>query len=396
MKGPRLQPAPRAGVTEVAGAGGVGGGRGVAGVAGMAGVVNVREMEGAARAVLDPVHYDYVAGGAQDEVTLRANEAAFARTTLVPRVLRGADPPRLDVTVLGAHMSMPVLLAPTAFHRLAHPEAERATARAAAAAGVTMVTAMLSTVAVEDIVAEARKSAAPIEPTLWFQLYVQPDLGFTEALVRRAEDAGCQALVVTVDSAALGRAERNDRNDFHDLPPGLRCENLRELRGAEPGSVRQVVLSPEISWRHVEWLREVTSLPILLKGVLHPHDARLAVERGVDGLVVSNHGGRQLDTTPATLDQLPVIADVVEGRVPLLVDGGVRRGTDVVKALALGATAVGIGRPVVWGLAAGGEAGVARVLELLRTELVNALTLCGCDSPRAVGRELIGGGDPWR
>lgn len=362
-------------------------------------LVNVREFEDAARAVLDPVHYDYFAGGTQDEITLGANERAFARTTLVPRVLRGTEPPRLDVTVLGAHMAMPVLLAPTAFHRLAHPEAERATARAAAAAGVTMITAMLSTVAVEDIAAEAAKTAAPLEPTLWFQLYVQPDLGFTEALVRRAEGAGCRALVVTVDSAALGRAERNDRNAFHDLPPGLRCENLRQLRGGEPGHVRQVVLSPEVSWRHIGWLRETTDLPIVLKGVLHPHDARLAVEQGVDGLVVSNHGGRQLDTTPATLDQLPRIAEVVEGRVPLLLDGGVRRGTDVVKALALGADAVAVGRPVVWGLAAGGEEGVARVLALLRRELENALILCGCDAPRAVGRELIGerfGGDDGR
>jgi 4-hydroxymandelate oxidase len=285
---------------------------------------------------------------------------------------------------------MPIMLAPTAFHRLAHPEAERATARAAAKAGVTMIAAMLSTVAVEDIASEARKTATDLEPSLWFQLYVQPDLGFTEAIVRRAEVAGCRALVVTVDSAALGRHERNDRNHFHDLPPGLRCENLRELRGGEPGSVRQVVLSPEISWRHLAWLREISDLPILLKGVLHPHDARLAVEHGVDGLVVSNHGGRQLDTTPATIDQLPLIAEAVEGRVPLLLDGGVRRGTDVVKALALGATAVAIGRPAIWGLAVGGEDGVTRVLALLRRELENALVLCGCDSPRAVGRELIG------
>jgi 4-hydroxymandelate oxidase len=352
-------------------------------------LVNVREFEGAAREVLDPVHFDYFAGGAQDEVTVRANESAFARHALVPRVLRGAGPPSLDTTVLGAAMAMPVVMAPTAFHRLAHPEAERATARAAAAAGVTMIAAMLSTVAIEDIAAEARKTAAELEPTLWFQLYVQPDRGFTEAIVRRAESAGCKALVVTADSPALGRSERNDRNDFHDLPPGLRCENLRELRGGEPGSVRQVVLSPDVSWDHIAWLREISDLPILLKGVLHPHDARLAVEHGVDGLVVSNHGGRQLDTTPATIDQLPRIAEVVDGRIPLLLDGGVRRATDVVKALALGATAVAVGRPILWGLAVGGEKGVARVLELLHVELVNALTLCGCATPRDVGRDLV-------
>jgi 4-hydroxymandelate oxidase len=282
---------------------------------------------------------------------------------------------------------MPIMMSPTAFHRLAHPDAERATARAAAAAGTIMIAAMLSTTAIEDIAAEARKAAS--DPVLWFQLYIQPDLGFTEAIVRRAEEAGCQALVVTVDSPALGRHERNDRNDFHDLPAGIRCENLRELRGGEPGSVRQVVLSPEISWRHIDWLREISSLPVVLKGALHPLDARLAVERGVDALLVSNHGGRQLDTMPPTIDQLPLIAETVEGRVPLLLDGGVRRGTDVVKALALGADAVAVGRPILWGLAADGEAGVTRVLEILRAETAHTLTLCGCDAPGAVTRDLV-------
>ncbi|MDF5757107.1 alpha-hydroxy acid oxidase [Spongiactinospora sp. TRM90649] len=349
--------------------------------------VNVREFEHAARAVLDPVHGDYFAGGAQDEVTVRANESAFASLRLVPRVLRGAGEPSLATRALGAEASMPVMIAPTAFHRLAHPEAERATARAAARAGVVMIAAMLSTVAIEDIAAEARKAAT--DPCLWFQLYPQPDLGFTRALVQRAEAAGCRALVVTADSPALGRAERNDRNDFHDLPPGMRCENLRELRGGEPGHVRQVVLSPGISWRHVEWLRETTALPIVIKGVLHPADAVLAAERGVDGIVVSNHGGRQLDTTPATIAQLPRITGAVDGRLPVYLDGGVRRGTDVVKALALGADAVAVGRPVVWGLAVDGEHGVTAVLEMFRRELANALTLCGCASPGAVTRDLV-------
>jgi 4-hydroxymandelate oxidase len=365
----------------------------------VSGLVNVREFESAARARLDPVHYDYFAGGAQDEITVRANEDAFGRLSLVPRVLRGAGAPRLDVTVLGGPMSMPVVLAPTAFHRLAHPEAERATARAAGMAGVAMIAAMLATVPIEDIAAEYRKAAGDIGSELWFQLYLQRDLRFTESLIRRAEDAGCRALVVTADSPALGRNERNDRNHFLDLPPGIRCENMRDptpgetAAGGAPDGVRPVDLSPEISWRHVDWLRGITTMPIVLKGVLHPYDARLAVESGIDGLIVSNHGGRQLDTTPATIDQLPLIAEVIEGRVPLLVDGGVRRGTDVIKALALGADAVAIGRPIIWGLAAAGEEGVARVLALLRAELTNALTLCGCDSPMAVGRHLVRTGD---
>jgi 4-hydroxymandelate oxidase len=340
------------------------------------GPVNVREFEAAARTRLDPVIYDYFASGAQDEVTVGANEAAFRHRSLVPRVLRGRTEPRLETTLLGTTASMPVLMAPTAFHRLAWAEGETATGRAAAAADVLMVAAMLSTVAVEDIAATGAK--------LWFQLYVQPDLGFTEALVRRAENAGCRAFVVTVDSPALGRNERGDRNDFHDLPPGIRCAHM-----GDDGNVRDVVLSPEISWLHLDWLRKTTSLPILLKGVLHPADARLAVERGVDGLMVSNHGGRQLDTTPATLDRLPLIADAVEGRVPLLLDGGVRRGTDAAKALALGAQAVAVGRPILWGLAVAGEAGVRRVLELLRTELTNALTLLGVDAPDGLTRDQV-------
>jgi 4-hydroxymandelate oxidase len=340
------------------------------------GLVNLRDFEAAARICLDPVYYDYFASGAQDETTVAANEAAFRGRTLIPRVLRGCPPPRLETSVLGHAATMPVLIAPTAFHRLACPDAEVATGRAAAAADVIMIAAMLSTVTIEEIAATGAK--------LWFQLYIQPDLAFTESLVRRAETAGCRALVVTVDSPALGRNERGDRNNFHDLPPGVYCANM----GAA-GHVRQVVLSPAISWWHVDWLRETTSLPILLKGVLHPADAELAVEHGVDGLIVSNHGGRQLDATPASLDRLAPIAETVGGRVPLLLDGGVRRGTDVAKAMALGARAVAIGRPVLWGLAVAGEAGVRRVLELLRVELTNALTLLGVGAPAELTRDQV-------
>jgi 4-hydroxymandelate oxidase len=335
----------------------------------VSGLVNLRDFEAAARHRLDPVYYDYFASGAQDEVTVAANELAFRRRALVPRILRGLDRPRLETTLLGTTTSMPVVIAPTAFHRLACVEGEVATGRAAAAADVLVIAAMLSTVSIEDIAATGAR--------LWFQLYIQPDLAFTESLVRRAEAAGCRALVVTVDSPALGRNERGDRNDFHDLPPGIFCANM----GGD-GNVRNVVLSPEISWTHLDWLRETTSLPVLLKGVLHPAEARLAVDHGGDG-------GRQLDTTPATLDRLPLIADAVEGRVPLLVDGGVRRGTDTAKALALGAQAVAIGRPILWGLAVAGESGASRVLELLRTEVVNALTLLGVDSPTGLGRDQV-------
>ena len=347
----------------------------------------VHDFERAARARLDPVYADFIAGGARDEITVRANEAAFTRLQLLPRVLRGSAARELGITLLGSRSSMPVLLSPTAFHKLVDPEGELATARAAAAAGAIMIVAMASTVAVGEIADAAR--AAGDDVSLWFQLYIQPDLDITETLVKRATDAGCTALVVTVDSPVLGAGERNRRNGFHDLPPGLRCENLVDLRDGERGHVRQIAMSSELNWDHVDWLRRTTSLPILLKGVLHPEDARIAVQHGVDGLLLSNHGGRQLDTVPATLELLPEILAAVAGRIPVVLDGGIRRGTDAVKALALGASAVGIGRPVMWALAEGGEKGVRRLLELLRDELDDTLALCGASGLADLTPDLV-------
>jgi 4-hydroxymandelate oxidase len=339
----------------------------------------IAEFEAVARERLEPAHYDYFAGGAQDEITLRENETAFQRLRLVPRLLRGSDKRDLSLTLLGTPSSMPILVAPTAFHRLAHPDGELATARAAARAGTIMIVSMAATTAIEDIAAAAREVAP--DPGLWFQLYLQPDLEFTEAIVRRAEAAGVKAFVVTVDSPVLGRRDRDDRNAFHDLPPGLAVENLRNLgenrSGGNASHVREIVMSAGLSWDHIAWLRSKTKLPVLIKGLLHAEDARLAVHHGVAGIVVSNHGGRQLDTVPATIDVLPEIVAAVGGAVPVLLDGGIRRGTDVVKALALGADAVGIGRPIIWGLAAAGREGVSDVLELLRADFDQALALCG-------------------
>ncbi|PAZ15253.1 alpha-hydroxy-acid oxidizing enzyme [Streptomyces sp. SA15] len=347
----------------------------------------VHDFETAARVKLDPVYADFIAGGARDEITVRANEAAFGRLQLLPRVLRGSAVRELDITLLGSRARLPVLLSPTAFHKLVDPEGELATARAAAAAGAIMIVSMASTVAVGEIADAVR--ATDDDVPLWFQLYIQPDLELTEALVRRATDAGCTALVVTVDSPVLGAGERNRRNGFHDLPPGLRCENLVDLRDGEHGHVRQIAMSPELNWEHITWLRGVTNLPILLKGVLHPEDARLAVRYGVDGLMLSNHGGRQLDTVPSTLELLPEILAAVAGRIPVVLDGGIRRGTDAVKALALGASAVGIGRPVMWALAEGGEKGVRRLLELLREELDDTMALCGASGLADLTPDLV-------
>ena len=345
------------------------------------------ELRAKAAARLDPVHQDFYEGGAGDETALTENERAFGRLALLPRVLRGAGPARTAVTLPGAPATSPVLVAPTAFHRLAHPDGERATARAAAAAGTVLITSMAATTAVGEVTAAARE-AAP-DAAVWFQLYLQPEPEVTDALVRRAERAGCTALVVTVDSPVFGHRARDERNGFHDLPPGYAAENMRALPGGPPGGTRDIEMSPALSWDDLRRLRDRTALPLLLKGVLHPDDARLAVAEGAAGVIVSNHGGRQLGAAPATVEALPAVVDAVAGRVPVLLDGGVRSGSDVVTALALGATAVGVGRPVLWGLAAEGEGGVARVLAELRAETAHVLTLCGARDGAAMTRDQV-------
>ncbi|MFC9806049.1 MULTISPECIES: alpha-hydroxy-acid oxidizing protein [Streptomyces] len=337
--------------------------------------MTLRELHERARKTLDPVVYDYVAGGAGEERVLAANERAFDDYALLPRVLRGSAVRDTAVDLPGAPRTAPVFVAPTAFHRLAHPDGELATARAAAAEGAVLVTGTAATTAVREVVAAARE-AAP-DPAVWFQLYPHPRGEVTAALVRRAEDAGCTALVLTVDSPVFGRHARDLRNGFTDLPPGYAAENMRDLPGAPPGGLLDIPMSPEAGWAHLAELVRGTALPVLVKGVLHPDDARQAVEHGAAGIIVSNHGGRQSDAVPAAVDCLPALVDAVAGRVPVLLDGGVRRGSDVAVALALGARAVGLGRPVVWGLAAEGEAGVRRVLATLRDEYDHTLALCG-------------------
>lgn len=374
----------------------------------------LRDLRARARRSLQAAHYDYYAGGAGDETALGENERAFRRLALLPRVLRGAEHRDTAVTLCGDRSAAPLVVSPTAFHRLAHPDGERAVARAAAATGTILTTGMAATTAVAEVVEAARAERA--DAAVWFQLYLQPEPEVTEALVRRAEKAGCSALVVTVDSPVFGRRERDDRHGFHDLPDGLAAENMRDLPGTEPGGLRPIAMSPALSWHELRRLRAQTSLPVLLKGVLHPEDARIAVAEGVDGLIVSNHGGRQLDAAPATVEVLPRIVDAVagacqarpgqRGSVPVLLDGGVRRGSDIAVALALGATAVGVGRPVLWGLAADGEAGVRQVLRLLADEFDHTLALCGGRSPADLTRDMVvprgaparpvgTGGPPW-
>jgi 4-hydroxymandelate oxidase len=337
---------------------------------------NLAEYEQAARDMLTPAAYDYYAGGAEDELTLRWNRAAFRRFMMRPRAL--VDVGRVDASVelLGERLSMPVLLAPTAFQRLAHPEGELATARAARAAGTVLVVSTLSTFSVEEIAAAAGSS--------WLQLYVFRDRAITHALVERAEAAGCRAICLTLTVPVQGNRERDARNRFA-LPPGIEIANFIGHRQAgfpdATGSRLNAFISqefdPTLSWEAVGWLRSITRLPIVLKGITTPEDAALAVDHGAAAIIVSNHGGRQLDGVEPTLIALPRVASAVAGRIPVLMDGGVRRGSDVVKALCLGARAILVARPYLWGLAVSGQQGVEDVLGLLHAEVVRTMALLG-------------------
>ena len=350
--------------------------------------LNLHEYEAAARALLPPMVFDFVAGGSGDEVTVRGNRAAFDRWRLLPRVLRGVREAATETSVLGQQITLPVLVAPSSLHRLCHDEGERATARAAKAAG-TIYT--MSTPA-----SKALAEVAPEAGPWWFQLYVFRDRGLTEDLITRAAAAGASALVVTVDTPLLGRREADARNRFA-LPPGVTMPNIQapvpdRPAGEGAGSwwiTAAPVVESALTWDDLDWLASLSPLPVIPKGILHPDDAVRAVEHGAPAVIVSNHGGRQLDSAVAALDALPPVVEAVGGRAEVLVDGGIRRGTDVVKALALGARAVLIGRPILWGLAVGGEAGVRHVLELLRAELALDLLLCGLASPGDAGRSLL-------
>jgi 4-hydroxymandelate oxidase len=352
----------------------------------MTGPVTISEYEEVARQRLPAMVYDYFAGAAGDEISLRRNQAAFDELLLAPRVLR--DVSRLDTTLelFGTSLAYPILLAPAAYHRLAHPDGELATACGAGAAGAAMVISSVSTTTVEDI-------AAVATGPLWFQLYVQQDRTFTRDLVQRVEAAGCGAICVTVDTPVLGTRHREVRDHF-GLPEGMERANLRGSKAAtashfDESGVYSDALDAAMTWEAIDWILSFAKVPILLKGILAPEDAELAVEHGVAGIMVSNHGGRNLDTTPATIEALPRVVEAVDGRLPVLLDGGIRRGTDVVKALALGARAVLVGRPYLWGLAAAGAEGVASVMKLLRTELLAAMALCGCPTLEAIDRRVL-------
>lgn len=352
-------------------------------------VVAVADYESLARERMDEAAWAWLEGGAADETSLRANRLAFDRLRLLPRVLADMDGAHTRLELFGETYEHPVFLAPVAFQQLAHPEGELATVQAASAMRAGMVVSTQAGVALEAL---AREAGSP----LWFQLYIQPDREFTVALVRRAEAAGYRALVVTVDAPVSGVRNREQRSGFA-LPAGVAAVNLQGMRSLPPQTVRAgdspLLASPLVAsaptWEDLAWLRSSTRLPILLKGILAPDDARRALDEGMAGVIVSNHGGRVLDTVPASIEALPDIAGAVGGRMPLLLDGGIRRGTDILKALALGASAVLVGRPLMHGLAAAGALGVAHVLHILRTELEMAMVLCGRKSLAEIDASLV-------
>ena len=311
-----------------------------------------------------------ISGGAADELTLRWNHEAYEHIRLKPRAL--VDVSRLDtrVNLFGQELPFPILLAPTGGQRFVHPEGEIAAVRGAAAAGATYVISSSASMRVDDI---AKAASGPV----WFQIYVQKDRGFTRDLIQRAEGSGCRALCLTVDSPTFGARNREDRAKG-ELPE----RELPNLQGKD-------YLDPSLTWKDVDWLLSFVRRPLLLKGVLNPDDAATGVTAGAAGIIVSNHGARNLDTVPATIDVLPRVVEKVAGRVPILVDGGIRRGTDIVKALAYGARAVQIGRPYLWGLGIAGAEGVARVVQILRKEFELAMALTGRPTLASIDRTVL-------
>jgi 4-hydroxymandelate oxidase len=356
--------------------------------------LNLFEYERYADQQLSVMARDYYASGAWDEITLRDNRAAFERFRLRPRMLVDVSDRTMQVTVLGQSLTLPILVAPMAFQCLAHPEGELATARATAQVGTVMVLSTLSTQSLE-VVAEAAQGSVGA-PRPWFQLYVHRDRGLTKALVERAAAAGYAALCLTVDAPVLGQRERDRRNHFA-LPDTMELANLAALTELEISHrsqeselftyfVKQI--NPALTWSDLEWLQSLSSLPLVVKGVLRADDAMRAIEHGAKGIIVSNHGGRQLDGAIAAIDALADIVQAVDDRVEILMDGGIRRGTDILKSLALGAKAVLVGRPILWGLAVGGSAGVQHVLEILRSEFDLAMALSGCPKLQDIDHSL--------
>jgi 4-hydroxymandelate oxidase len=352
-------------------------------------IINLSHLETLAKSQLTKMAYDFIAGGADDEVTLHENEKAWKEIQLLPRVLWTSKSPDLKTTALGAPIDFPVLVAPMGFQSFAHVQGEVAAAEGTSKAGSLFVLSTMSTKSIEQV--------ADVSGPKWFQLYIYKDRGVTKSLVERAVAAGYKALCLTVDTPIEGRRERDKFNQF-SLPSGIelanfKSSNLQKLGHEENESALTTYIEqlwdPELSWADVEWLAKISPLPMIIKGVLSEKDALISLQHGVSAIIVSNHGGRQLDTVPSTAQVISGICEAIQDRCEVYVDGGIRRGTDVLKALALGARAVLLGRPVIWGLTLGGAEGVEKVLLHLRDELSAAMQLCGCKSLADISKEII-------
>jgi len=353
-------------------------------------LLNVLDYEKASQLLLEPSANDYYRSGAMDEHTLSDNINAFQRIKLLPRVLNDVSNVDTQVDLSGSTLSSPLIISPTAFLGMAHPDGELAVARAAHSSNSIMICSTMSNSPIEDITAAS-------DAEIWFQLYVYKDKEATLALIDRAKKAGCKAIVITVDAPFLGQREHDVRNEFQ-LPEHLHLSNLQALdkstlpnKDGHSGLAHyfENMIDKSLTWHNIKWLKEQANMPVYLKGILHPKDAALAVEYGVDGIIVSNHGGRQLDGAISSIDALPAIAGAINKQIPIIMDGGIRRGSDILKALALGAQCIGVGRPVIWGLSHSGQEGVEDVLRILQSELSLAMALAGCASIADISSELI-------
>lgn len=356
-----------------------------------AGPINIYEYEALAKERLPQPEYDFIAGGATDEITLRRTRAVFDAIMLRPRMLVDISQPDLSTTVLGQPIAMPILTDPSGGHGRAHPEGELATVRAAGAMGTVLVLSSGSTYTLEDV---AQAATGPI----WFQQYLYKDQGLSQRMAHRAQEAGYSALCLTLDSTVRAKRERNIRNNYRSpSSPNYAGLELPEygwgLSSDAPRGVNTLI-NRAATWSEIDWLATHTPLPLVVKGIMTAEDARLCAEHGVRGIIVSNHGARQLDTTFASIEVLPEVVEAVHGRCEVYLDGGIRRGTDVLKALALGARAVLIGRPLFWGLAVDGEAGVRAILQMLRDELEMAMGMCGRPTIQSIDRSLLGTASP--
>ena len=344
-------------------------------------IINLFDFEKMAEGKMTKMAYEFVASGAADEFTVKWNREALDRLKIQTRVLNDVTKLDTKVSLFGMEMPYPIMIAPTAFHRLMHPEGELATARGAAAASTTYVVSSFTTTPIEEIAKVATKP-------LWFQLYVVDDRNFVKDLVQKVEAQGCRALCVTVDTPVSGSRDRQRKAKFK-LPDDLKPPYMIDTAFASKGQA--LAFKKSLTWDDIEWLRSLTKLPVLLKGILNPDDAEKAIQVGASGIMVSNHSGRNLDTVPATIEVLPQIVKRVNKRIPVLMDGGIRRGTDVLKAMALGASAVLVGKPICFGLACGGSEGVAKVLTILQKEFEFAMALSGRSSIKSIDQSLI-----WR